>query len=148
MKRAIFPGSFDPFTIGHYDIVIRGLNIFDEIVIAIGRNNNKTATFPIEERLSDIQQIFANQPRVKVDVYDGLTVDYAHQNQINTILRGVRSVQDFEYERNIAEANRQLSGIETILLYTRPEYAHISSSLVRELYSYNKDITPYLPTKL
>ena len=148
MKRAIFPGSFDPFTIGHYDIVIRGLNIFDEIIIAIGRNSSKTGTFPIEERLSDIQHIFANQPRVKVDVYDGLTVDYAHQNQINTILRGVRSVQDFEYERNIAEANRQLSGIETVLLYTRPEYAHISSSLVRELYSYNKDITPYLPTKL
>lgn len=148
MKRAIFPGSFDPFTIGHYDIVIRGLNIFDEIIIAIGRNSSKTTTFPIEERLSNIQHLFADQPRVKVDVYDGLTVDYAHQNQINTILRGVRSVQDFEYERNIAEANRQLSGIETVLLYTRPEYAHISSSLVRELYSYNKDITPYLPTKL
>lgn len=145
MKRAIFPGSFDPFTIGHYDIVMRGLHIFDEIIIGIGRHHAKTTTFTLEQRHHNIQQVFANEPRVSVLIYDGLTIDLAFQHQADAILRGVRSVQDFEYERNIAEANRQLSGIDTVLLYTRPEYAHISSSLARELYSYKKDITSLLP---
>lgn len=145
MKIAIFPGSFDPFTIGHYDIVNRGLQIFDQIIIGIGHNSNKVSTFSIDNRLKAIQKVFVNEPRVKVEIYDGLTIDFAVKHQATSIVRGVRSVQDFEYERNIAEANRQLCGIETVLLYTRPEYAYISSSLVRELYAYNKDITPYLP---
>ena len=147
MTTAIFPGSFDPFTIGHYDIVKRGLALFDHIIIGIGHNSSKHSTFPLEERLQAIQQAFANEPRVKVEIYQGLTIDFAAAHQAQCILRGVRSVQDFEYERNIAEANKQLRGIETVLLYTKPEYAHISSSLVRELYSYNRDITPYLPPK-
>lgn len=145
MKIAIFPGSFDPFTIGHYDIVNRGLQIFDQIIIGIGHNSKKVSTFSIDDRLKAIQKVFVNEPRVKVEIYDGLTIDFAVKHQATSIVRGVRSVQDFEYERNIAEANRQLCGIETVLLYTRPEYAYISSSLVRELYAYNKDITPYLP---
>lgn len=145
MKIAIFPGSFDPFTIGHYDIVNRGLQIFDQIIIGIGHNSNKVSTFSIDDRLKAIQKVFVNEPRVKVEIYDGLTIDFAVKHQATSIVRGIRSVQDFEYERNIAEANRQLCGIETVLLYTRPEYAYISSSLVRELYAYNKDITPYLP---
>lgn len=145
MKTAIFPGSFDPFTIGHYDIVMRGLQIFDEIIIGIGRNNNKQGYFPINERITAIQLTFASEPRVRVMTYEGLTIDFAQAQNANCILRGVRSVQDFEYERNIAEANKQLSGIETILLYTRPEYAHISSSLVRELHSYKKDVSTLLP---
>ena len=145
MKIAIFPGSFDPFTIGHYDIVNRGLQIFDQIIIGIGHNSNKVSTFSIDDRLKAIQKVFVNEPRVKVEIYDGLTIDFAVKHQATSIVRGVRSVQDFEYERNIAEANRKLCGIETVLLYTRPEYAYISSSLVRELYAYNKDITPYLP---
>lgn len=147
MKRAIFPGSFDPFTIGHYDIVMRGLLIFDEIIIGIGHNSQKQDAFPLQDRLQDIQRLFANEPRVTVETYDGLTIDFAAKHQATCILRGVRSVLDFEYERNIAEANKQLCGIETVLLYTKPEYAHISSSLVRELHSYHKDITPYLPPK-
>ena len=147
MKTAIFPGSFDPFTIGHYDIVMRGLQIFDEIIIGIGRNNNKQGYFPINERITAIQSTFASEPRVRVMTYEGLTIDFAQAQNANCILRVVRSVQDFEYERNIAEANKQLCGIETVLLYTKPEYAHISSSLVRELHSYNRDITPYLPPK-
>ena len=147
MKRAIFPGSFDPFTIGHYDIVMRGLTIFDEIVIGIGRNSTKKETFPIRERLDAIQRIFADEPRVRVEIYDCLTVDFAAQHDAHCIIRGVRCVEDFEYERNMAEANKQLGDIETILLYTRPEYAHISSTLVRDLYSYNKDISAYLPQK-
>lgn len=147
MKRAVFPGSFDPFTIGHHDIVLRGLAIFDEIVIGIGRNSTKKETFPIRERLSAIQRIYAGDPRISVEIYDCLTVDFARQHEAHCILRGVRCMQDFEYERNMAEANKQLGGIETILLYTRPEYAHISSTLVRDLYSYNNDISMYLPNK-
>lgn len=145
MKRAIFPGSFDPFTIGHHDIVLRGLQLFDEIIIGIGHNISKRDAFPLEERLAAIQSAFKSEPRVKVMAYDGLTVDFAAEQQAQFILRGVRSVQDFEYERNIAEANKQLSGIETVLLYTRPEYAHISSTLLRDLRAHGKDISPYLP---
>lgn len=145
MKRAIFPGSFDPYTIGHHDIVMRGLQVFDEIVIGIGHNYTKRETFPLDERLVAIQRIYSNEPRVRVEIYEGLTVDFALKNHAQFILRGVRSTLDFEYERNIAEANKQLSGIETILLYTRPEYAHISSTLVRDLHSHGKDIAAYLP---
>ena len=145
MKRAIFPGSFDPFTIGHHDIVLRGLQLFDEIIIGIGHNINKRDAFPLEERINAIQHAFNSEPRVQVMAYDGLTIDFAAEQQAQFILRGVRSVQDFEYERNIAEANKQLSGIETILLYTRPEYAHISSTLLRDLHSHGKDISQYLP---
>ena len=145
MKRAIFPGSFDPYTIGHHDIVMRGLQVFDEIVIGVGHNYTKRETFPLDERLVAIQRIYSNEPRVRVEIYEGLTVDFALKNHAQFILRGVRSTLDFEYERNIAEANKQLSGIETILLYTRPEYAHISSTLVRDLHSHGKDIAAYLP---
>lgn len=145
MKKAIFPGSFDPYTIGHHDIVMRGLQVFDEIVIGIGHNYTKRETFPLDERLVAIQRIYSNEPRVRVEVYEGLTVDFALKHDAQFILRGVRSTLDFEYERNIAEANKQLSGIETILLYTRPEYAHISSTLVRDLHSHKKDISQYLP---
>lgn len=145
MRIAIFPGSFDPFTIGHHDIVMRGLEIFDEIIIGIGRNYNKRETFPLCDRLAAIQRVYDNEPRVRVKVYDGLTVDFAAEHHAQFILRGVRSTLDFEYERNIAEANKQLSGIETVLLYTRPEFAHISSTLVRDLHSHGKDISQYLP---
>lgn len=144
-RIAIFPGSFDPFTIGHHDIVMRGLDIFDEIIIGIGNNYTKRESFSVEERLRIIQRAYNDQPRVRVEVYDNLTVDFAQKHEAKFILRGVRSVQDFEYERNIAEANKQLSGIETVLLYTRPEYAHISSTLVRDLHTHGKDITAFLP---
>lgn len=148
MKRAIFPGSFDPFTIGHDDIVRRGLRLFDEIVIGIGRNSTKHETFPIDERLEAIRRIYADEPRVRVAVYDCLTVDFAHQVDAHFILRGIRSVSDFEYERSMAEANKQLADIETIILYTSPEYAHVSSTLVRDLYSYGRDITPFIPNHI
>lgn len=148
MRRAIFPGSFDPFTIGHYDIVKRGLDLFDEIVIGIGRNSTKRETFPIRERLTAIQKIFADEPRVRVQIYDCLTVDFASEVNAHFILRGIRCVEDFEYERNMAEANKQLGGVETIILYTRPEYAHISSTLVRDLYAYNKDVSQFVPNHL
>ena len=145
MKTAIFPGYFDPFTICQYDIVMRGLQLFDEIIIGIGRNASKQSYFPLDERIKTIQSVFAGEARVRVMVYEGLTINFAQAQNADCILRGVRSVQDFEYERSMAEANKQLSGLETILLYTRPEYAHISSTLVRDLHSHGKDISVYLP---
>lgn len=145
MKIAIFPGSFDPFTIGHYDIVKRALTLFDKIVIGIGQNQAKQSTFNLTERLERIEKAFADESRVVVTTYDGLTVDFARKHGATHIVRGVRSTIDFEYERSIAEANRQLSGIETVLLYTSPEYGHISSTLMRDLHAHGRDITNYLP---
>ena len=148
MKRAIFPGSFDPFTVGHYDIVERGLELFDEIIIGIGRNSTKKETFPIREREEAIGKIFKDEQRVKVAIYDCLTVDFAKEQDAQFILRGIRCVEDFEYERNLAEANKQLGGVETVILYTRPIYAHISSTLVRDLYAYGKDVSAFVPNTL
>ena len=145
MKIAIFPGSFDPFTIGHYDIVKRAWTLLDKIVIGIGQNQAKQSTFRLTERLQRIEKAFADESRVVVTTYDGLTVDFARKHGATHIVRGVRSTIDFEYERSIAEANRQLSGIETVLLYTSPEYGHISSTLVRDLHAHGRDITNYLP---
>lgn len=144
-RIALFPGSFDPFTIGHESIVERALPLFDEIVVAIGVNYNKLTLTTIEDRLKWINGIFRNEPRVKVVAYDGLTVDAAKKYGARFMLRGVRMIQDFEYEKNLAEVNRALSGIETVLLYTLPEYSHISSSIVRELVKYGQDVRAYLP---
>lgn len=162
MKSAIFPGSFDPFTIGHADIVKRGLQLFDHLVIAIGINEGKKPFQSVEQRLEAIRTLYANEPRVEVATYTGLTVDFAHQLGINTILRGVRSIKDFEYERDIADINNRISatnncisdtnnhtantnGIETVLLFSKPEFAAISSSVVRELSHFGKDVTDFLP---
>lgn len=145
MKRAIFPGTFDPFTIGHYSIVKRGLDLFDEIVIAIGKNQTKKTLFSLEKRIDIIEQAFAGDERVKVLAYDSLTVDVATSAQADYILRGLRSVSDFEYEHNIADANRKLSGIETVLLFTEYEYSYVSSTVVRDLITYGKEISAFLP---
>ena len=145
MRIAIFPGSFDPFTVGHADIVRRALPLFDSIVIGVGVNAQKKALFSAEERVEAIRKVFRKEPKVKVRTYSTLTVDFAKEENATFMLRGVRSTTDFEYEKAFAEANKQLSGIETVLLFTAPEYEYISSSLVRDLYSYGKDITPYLP---
>ncbi len=145
MKIAIFPGSFDPFTIGHADIVQRALPLFDKVIIAVGENITKTPLFPLKERLQQIEKAFANEPKVTVEAYKGLTADFARERGAAYILRGVRCVADFEYERNMAEANKALTGMETILLYTSPQYAYISSTLVRDLQKHGKDITAFLP---
>jgi len=145
MRVAIFPGSFDPFTVGHYDIVKRALPLFDEIVIGVGVNAQKKPLFTEEERVAAIRKAFQDEPKVRVQVYETLTVDFAREVGATFMLRGVRSTTDFEYEKAFAEANKQLSGIETVLMLTKPEYEHISSSLVRDLYSYGKNISPYLP---
>jgi len=145
-RVALFPGSFDPFTRGHESIVRRALPLFDEIVVAIGVNPGKRAFMPIEQRIQWIQQVFTGEPRVSVIGYTGMTVDAARDVGADYILRGVRLIQDFENEKHMAEVNRDLSGIETILLYTLPEDSHISSSIVRELVAQGQDVSRYLPS--
>ncbi len=147
MKTAIFPGTFDPFTVGHASIVERGLPLFDRIVIGVGVNDNKRTLYTNEERVRNIQEIYANEPRIKVVAYDDLTVDLAKREGAEFILRGIRSVKDFEYERDIAAMNERLSGVETVLLFTEPQYQSISSSVVRELLRFGKDVTEFLPKK-
>ncbi len=144
-RRAIFPGTFDPFTIGHYSIVMRGLELFDEIIIGIGVNQSKKTLFSVEKRQEIIQQAFENDPRIKLQVYNSLTIDFAKSVNADFILRGLRTVGDFEYERTIADTNRILTGVETVILFTEAAYAHISSTVARDLISYGKDITDFLP---
>ena len=148
MRKAVFPGSFDPFTIGHLDIVRRGLELFDRIVVGVGHNQDKRCFLTPDYRQQAIARLFADEPRVTVECFECLTVDFARQQQAEFILRGVRSVQDFEYERTMADVNRQLTGVETVLLYARPELASISSSMVRDLYSYDQDISRFVPITL
>jgi len=138
MRRALFAGTFNPFTIGHADIVKRGLELFDEVVIAIGENQDKPSA-DINERLQAIRAVYTGEPRVRVEIYHSLTVDYAREIGANVLLRGVRTVADFEYERQMADANRALAGIDTVVLFTRPEYGYISSSLVRDLQKHGAD---------
>lgn len=144
IRTAIFPGSFRPFTKGHADIVYRGLQLFDRIIIAIGQNADKPSA-DAEERAAAIRAIYRHEPRVQVAVYTTLTVDFAAEVGARFLLRGVRTVADFEYERNLADINRQLSGLESVILFSRPEYAAISSSVVRELMAYGRDVTQFLP---
>ena len=143
--KCLFPGSFDPFTLGHKSIVDRVLPLAEEVVIAIGVNAGKKSMFSLEERVAQIQKVYANEPRVKVASYEGLTTDFAESIGATVMVRGVRTAQDFEFERTLADVNRQLTGIETILLITEPQYSAISSSIVRELLSYGKDVKEFLP---
>lgn len=145
MKTALFTGSFDPFTIGHKDIVERFLPLFDRIVIGIGVNERKACMLTAEERVAHIERVFCDNPKVKVVTYSDLTVSLAKREQADYIIKGVRSVKDFEYEREQADINRQLSGIETIILPASPQLAHISSSMARELKHFGQDISNLLP---
>lgn len=145
MRKAIFPGSFDPFTKGHHSVVTRALKFMDEIIIGIGVNENKRSHFPVEKRVAMIEDLYKDEPRITVKAYSGLTTDFAKDNGAEFIVRGIRCVKDFEYEETIADINKQLSGIETILLFTEPALTSVSSSIARELLSYGKDITPFLP---
>lgn len=147
-RRAIFPGTFDPFTIGHQSLVDRALTLVDEIVISIGVNLTKKTYFSLEERVASIEQLYRNEPRVQVMLYDSLTVDFAKRIDARFILRGIRTMSDFEYEKHMADVNRELTGIETFILFTEPEYTHISSSIVRELLQYGKDISRFVPQEV
>lgn len=151
MKRiAIFPGSFDPFTKGHQDIVLRGLALFDEIIVAIGYNSAKSQRyFPIEFMVDKINETFKSEPRISVQTFSELTAAFAKRNGARYLLRGLRNTTDFEYENSIAQVNRQLNPeLESVFLITSPAFASISSSIIREVHRYNGDVSTLIPYKL
>ena len=146
-KIAIFPGSFDPLTIGHESIVKRALPLFDKIIIAIGYNSNKDGYFPIEKRVLWIEKVFKNEPKIVVEYYSGLTVEFAQKVNASYILRGLRTASDFEYERSIAQMNKIMTPkIETIFLLTAPEHTPINSTVVRDIIRHGGDASKFLPT--
>lgn len=145
MRTGIFVGSFDPFTIGHDSIVRRASPLFDKIVIGVGVNERKTHMLNEDERVERIAQLYASEPKIEVKGYNDLTVDFAKREQAHFIIKGVRSMKDFEYEREQADINKLLNGIETILLCAEPQLASISSSVVRELKHFGRDISKFLP---
>ncbi|MEM6894331.1 MAG: pantetheine-phosphate adenylyltransferase [Bacteroidota bacterium] len=145
MKRALFPGSFDPLTLGHSDIIERGVTLFDELWIAIGINADKKYMFSLEERQQFISNAFAHEPKIKVVTYEGLTVDFCKKVDANFILRGLRNPADFEFEKAIAHTNRKLSEIETVFLLTSSGKSYISSSIVRDVIRNGGDYTGLVP---
>jgi pantetheine-phosphate adenylyltransferase len=145
MKRAVFPGSFDPITKGHFDIIERGVTLFDEVIVAIGVNADKKYMFSLEQRLAFIEKAFENEPRVKVVTYKGLTVDYCLKNNVQFILRGLRNPADFEFEKAIAHTNRDLAPVETVFLLTAANTSYISSSIVRDVIRNDGDYTKLVP---
>ncbi len=146
---AVFPGSFDPFTIGHESIVSRALKLFDNIVVAIGTNTNKPGFFPLEKRLQWINEVFADEPRVTTDYFDDLTVDFCKRKEAKYIIRGLRTASDFEYERAIARVNKaMLDKIETVFLLTLPEHTYISSNIVRDILRHGGDASKFLPNSV
>ena len=144
-KIALFAGTFDPYTKGHHALIERALPLFDKIIIAIGNNSEKRCMFSIDERVAAIERLYDEDSRIEVKVYNCLTMDFARETGATTLLRGVRSVKDFEYERELADINFKLGGIDTVLLISEPEHASISSSVVRELIKYGKDVSQFLP---
>ena len=145
-KIAVFPGSFDPFTIGHESVINRSLPLFDEIIIAIGTNTKKKALFPIESRIEMIRDVFRDNPQVKVQSYSGLTVDFCKQHGARYLLRGLRTSADFEYERVIAQTNKaMLPELESVFLLTLPEHTHINSTIIRDVIRYGGDAGKFVP---
>ena len=145
MKRALFPGSFDPLTLGHYDIIKRGVTLFDEVIVAIGVNADKKYMFSLEERKQFIEDAFADEPRIKVVTYKGLTVEFCKEIGVGFILRGLRNPADFEFEKAIAHTNRKLSEIETVFLLTSAKTSFISSTIVRDVIRNNGNYTKLVP---
>ena len=145
MKRVIFPGSFDPITLGHVDIIERGVTLFDELIIAIGVNSGKEYMFSLAERKHFIENCFKGNPKIKVVSYEGLTVDFCMKNNVDFILRGLRNPADFEFEKAIAHTNRDLAPVETVFLLTAASTSYISSSIVREVIRNDGDYTKLVP---
>jgi len=150
MKRiAIFPGSFDPITKGHEDVILRAASLFDEVIVAIGTNTSKKAFFSLEKRIEFIQSTFVTNPNISVDTYTGLTVDFCKKVNANFILRGVRNAIDLEYEKSISQLNRKLAPeIDTVFLMTMSEHSAISSTIVREILTHNGDVSMFIPDKV
>lgn len=148
-KIAVFPGSFDPFTVGHESVLTRALPLFDKVVIMLGVNNTKKSLFPIEIRKRMIEDVFADEAKVEVQIYDGLTIDFCKKIGATHIIRGLRTSSDFEYERAIAQVNKMMfSSIETIFLLTMPEHTPINSSVVRDIINHRGDVSIFIPRKL
>jgi pantetheine-phosphate adenylyltransferase len=146
MRIALFPGSFDPVTLGHIDIIYRALPLFDKLYVGIGQNANKKALFTAEQRVNWFEEIFANEPKVDAILYNGLTVDICKELQARFIVRGIRYVSDFEYEKTIADMNRSLDqGLETIFFTCQPIYNSVASTLVRDVVRYGGDVKQYVP---
>ena len=145
MKRAVFPGSFDPITLGHYDIIKRGVTLFDEVIVAIGVNAEKKYMFSLEQRKQFIEDAFKDEPKVTVVTYKGLTVDYCQKHNVEFILRGLRNPADFEFEKAIAHTNRDLAPIETVFLLTAAKTSYIASSIVRDVIRNDGDYTKLVP---
>ena len=149
MRRALFPGSFDPFTLGHKDIVQKGLEIFDEIVIAVGFNATKKTMFTLEQRMQWLSAVYENNSKVKIGSYEGLTVDYCNQVEAQFILRGLRNSIDFEYEKQIALINKEMApDIETVIVLSDPKYSAISSTIIRDLIRHGGSYKSYLPSEI
>ncbi len=148
-KIAIFPGSFDPFTVGHESVLKRALPMFDKVIVMIGDNSSKKNLFTVENRIRMIQDVFVDEPKIVVDKHEGLTVDYCKENKANFIIRGLRTAADFEYERAIAQVNKKMySKLETIFLLTTPEHTPINSSIVRDVLRHNGDVSIFVPDKI
>ena len=145
MRRALFPGSFDPITLGHLDIIKRGVKLFDEVIVAIGVNSEKKYMFSLEDRKRFLEETFKDEPKVKIMTYKGLTIDFCKEINAQFILRGLRNAADFEFEKAIAHTNRKLSKIETVFLLTAARTSYISSSIVREVIRNNGDYTVLVP---
>ncbi|MBK8748677.1 MAG: pantetheine-phosphate adenylyltransferase [Saprospiraceae bacterium] len=146
MNIAVFPGSFDPITIGHYDLIKRALPLFDKIIVAVGTNSTKSSLFPLEERLGWLKIVFKDYPKISIDHFEGLTAHYCIKVHANFLIRGLRNSSDFDYEKTISQVNQIISeGIETVFLISNPQYSHISSTIVREVIKGNGNVEPFLP---
>ena len=149
MKTAVFPGSFDPITTGHAELVLRALSLFDRVVVAVGVNSQKRCLFDLEQRMQWIREVFSDHPQVTVDSFEGLTAHYCRRIGARFLLRGLRNASDFDYEKTISQLNEIVGdGLETIFLISQPAYSHISSTIVREIIKGGGDATPFLPAGL
>ena len=148
MKRVVCPGSFDPITFGHLDIIERASKMFDEVVIAVLVNKTKATLFTVPERIEMISEVTAKFPNVRVDSWSGLLVDYCEANKIGVIVKGLRAITDFDYELQMSQINLQLKGVETLFMSTAPAHSFLSSSLVKEIASYDGDVSNYIPASL
>lgn len=145
MRRVIAPGSFDPVTLGHLDVIGRASALYDEVIVAVLVNQTKSSLFTVEERIEMLREVTSSMPNVKVDSWSGLLVDYCKEREIPAIIKGLRAVSDFDYELQMAQMNHQISGVETLFISTAPQYSFLSSSLVKEISKYGGDVSAYVP---